>query len=379
MASFQYRIYGEPILPGDDKWNRPLPRDRRGAGGEGEAPFTHGDYFGTARAFLEGEAREPLRAVLWAAREEPVPEDRPGTLCIDLKKHGAFYHPARVTAAGFDASFVLNLAVSEPGRAILDREYDLLVRLNRLNRTDAIPRVYARGSASTEEGQPVRLFLGEWFSGYREFHLSEDEAGNRRMIVWDDDRSNFYLPPEAVADLYRQVAGILTDLYDPESFHQVHPWHHGAGDFVVKPENGAVSVKLVTVRGYGSAMADPGEGDPATLLQGLLLFLLNLSIWTRLDRLDGVGEVVWSDPIAVTATASGFFDALARKPVPAALPDTLSRCFRAFLSVCSAADLMAVAESLVDAYPDGAPEVPVIRPHLDSHIEDLHGALAAFI
>jgi hypothetical protein len=379
VASFQYRVYGRPITPADEIWHRPIPQDRRGTGGDGEAPFTHGDYFETARAFLEGEARESLRAALSEAGEDSVPEERIGTLCIDLKKHGAFYHPARVTADGFASSFVLNLAVSAPGRGILDREYDLLARLNRLKRAEAIPEVYARGSASTGNDRPVRLFLGEWFSGYREFHLSEDEAENRRMIVWDDDRGNFYLSPETVADLYRQVAGILTDLYDAESFDQVHPWHHGAGDFVVKPGEGSVSVKLITVRGYGSAMADPGEGDPASLLQGLLLFLLNLSIWTRLDRLDGVGEVVWSDPMAVGATVTGFFDALSRKPVPAVLPDTLSRCFRAFLSVCDRADLMAVAQSLVDAYPDGAPEVPVVRAHLDAHIEDLHGALAGFI
>lgn len=364
MPLFEYRVYGRPTAPGDALWDRPLPQDRGGPdGSDGTIPFTHGAYFRSARAFLEGEGR----SVLGEAPRGPV--------CIDLKKHGAFYHPAKVTAGGASGALVLNVAVSEAGRALLDRECDCLDRLHAGAESPAIPKVYARGSVVTADGRPVSLFLGEWFSGYREFHISEDESGNRRMIVWDEERGNDFLSLEETADLYRGVAAILTDLYDPGTFHQVYPWHHGAGDFVAKRDGGTLSVRLITVRGHGSAMARPEADAPASLLQGLLLFLLNLSIWTRLDRLDGVGDVVWSDNLAVTATAAGFFEALARKPTPAVLPESLSLCFRAFLSVCGFEDLTAVAESLVAAYPDGAPEIPVIRANLPSHLEDLYKAL----
>ena len=360
MPAFEYRVYGQPTTPGDDLWDRPLPQDRRGPdGSDGNPPLTHGTYFKAARAFLEGIA---LGASM-------------GPVCIDLKKHGAFYHPAKVTAAGASAALVLNLAVSDAGRALLEKECDGLDRLHSGGTTAAIPRVYARGAVVTEDDRPVSLFLGEWFSGYREFHISEDETGARRMIVWDEAGGDYFLTPEETAGLYRGAAEILTDLYDPETFGQVYPWHHGAGDFVVKTEGGSVSVRLITVRGYGPAMARPEEGDPASLLQGLLLFLLNLSIWTRLDRLDGVGEVVWSDNLSVMPTVAGFFDALERKPTPPILPESLALCFRAFLSVCGFEDLAAVAESLVAAYPDGAPESPVIRANLASHLQDLYRPL----
>ncbi len=380
MPLFEYRVYGQPTAPGDDLWDRPLPQDRRGAAAsDGTAPFTHGAYFRAARAFLEGEAQPVLRAALNDASGKAVPGEAMGPVCIDLKKHGAFYHPAKVTAAGASGALVLNVAVSGAGRALLEKECDCLDRIQGRGPTPAVPRVYASGTIPTKHDRPVSLFLGEWFSGYREFHLSEDEAGARRMIVWDDPKGRYFLTPEETAGLYRGAAEILTDLYDAETFEQVHPWHHGAGDFVAKPGGGSVPVKLVTVRGYGTAMARPDSGDPASLLQALLLFLLNLSIWTRLDRLDGVGEVVWSDDRAVAATVAGFFDALERKPTPAVLPEPLALCFRAFLSVCSPGDLMAVADSLVAAYPDNAPEVPVIRAHLSSHLRDLHRALDARI
>ncbi len=366
MPSFEYRVYGQPTAPGDDLWDQPLPRDRRGPdGSDGKPPVTHGACFKAARAFLEGNARTALGAM--------------GPVCIDLKKHGAFYHPAKVTAAGAPAALVLNLAVSDAGRALLEKECDCLDRLRSRGTTSAIPRVCARGAVVTEDDRPVSLFLGEWFSGYREFHISEDEAGARRIIVWDEARGDYFLTPEETTGLYRCAAEILTDLYDPETFDQVYPWHHGAGDFVVKTDGGAVSVRLITVRGYGPAMARPGEGDPASLLQGLLLFLLNLSIWTRLDRLDGVGEVVWSDSLAVAATVAGFFDALERKPAPAILPESLALCFRAFLSVCGFEDLAAVAGSLVAAYPDGAPEISVVRANLASHLQDLYRSLESAV
>lgn len=367
MTAFEYRVYGRPAAPGDAVWDQSLPLDRRGPDvPAGEAAFTYGIYFQAARAFLEGTGGQS-------------PKETGDAVCIDLQKHGAFYHPAKVTGGGFSHARVLNVAVSDPGRALLARECDCLERLHRRGKTAAIPRVYARGDLLTEDGRPVSLFLGEWFSGCREFHISEDGTGRRRMIVWDEARGNFYLQPEATAEVYRQAADILTDLYDAETFDQVHPWHHGAGDFVATFKGGAVSVKLITVRGYGAAMAQPGEEDPATLLQGLLLFLLHLSIWTRLDRLDGVGDVVWSDPSAVEATVTGFFGALERKPTPSVLPESLSVCFRAFLTVCTPEDLMAVAESLVDAYPGGAPETLVIRAHLADHAQRLHRALAAVI
>jgi hypothetical protein len=367
MIDFTYRVYGRPAAPGDAVWDQLLPMDRRGTSAIcGTPAVAYGDYFQAARAFLAGNVGRAF------------PGQRIETVCIDLKKHGALYHPAKVTAAGCPQPLALNAALSEAGRTTLEQECRCLERLGKRG-ISAVPKVYARGEALTEDGRPVRLFLGEWFSGYHEFHISGDDEGRRRAVVWDEDRGNVFLTSKETAEVYRQAARILTELYDPETFEQVHPWRHGAGDFVVNIQGETVSVKLITVRGYGAAMAQPGEGDPAALLQGLLLFLLHLSIWNRLDRLDGVGEVVWADPLAVPATVAGFFDAMEKKPTPSVLPETWSTCFRAFLSVCSLADLTAVAESLADAYPDGLPETPVIRERLPAHVERLHGILTALI
>jgi hypothetical protein len=43
----------------------------------------------------------------------------------------------------------------------------------------------------------------------------------------------------------------------------------------------------------------------------LLIFFLNLSIRMRLDRYDGVGDIVWADGPVVQSTLDGVMDGLA--------------------------------------------------------------------
>ena len=64
-------------------------------------------------------------------------------------------------------------------------------------------------------------------------------------------------------EVYRQAAFILTLYYDVETFEQIFPWHHAAGDFVVKADEGAVDVRLVTARQY-APMIEPNDDMPPT-------------------------------------------------------------------------------------------------------------------
>ena len=63
------------------------------------------------------------------------------------------------------------------------------------------------------------------------------------------------------------------------------------------------------------------------MLQALLIFFLNLSIRMRLDRYDGVGDIVWADGLVVQSTLDGFFEGLALKPSVASMPDSIDKCF----------------------------------------------------
>ena len=240
---------------------------------------------------------------------------------IYAEKHGSDYHPARIdviVASGIIATFVMNVAVTERGRERLYREFDVLKRLNRKDTATGMPflpvvyfqdetRGLGRAHHSPDKDTPFMvMFLADWFQGYHEFHLSvEKRAGHPLgLVVWNTDRGTRFLSETQTAGTYAQVARILTGYYDTRSFQQIFPWHHAAGDFVVRIRPEASEVRLVTARQYAPMV----EG--VSVFDALLFFLLNLSLRTRLDRLDGVGDVAWAADGCVAATLSGFLEGL---------------------------------------------------------------------
>ena len=157
-------------------------------------------------------------------------------------------------------------------------------------------------------------------------------------------------------------------------------WHHGAGDFVIKIDKNDLDLKLVTVRGYAPLFEnlpdfDKGEEDVELILQALLICFLNLSVRMRLDRFDGVGDIVWADRLAVKSTLEGFLEGLARKAQPAFMPDTIDKCFRYYLSLCNQADLYDLSQAAANTFHRRAPEVQVIKRHLNEHVEELSRAM----
>jgi hypothetical protein len=225
------------------------------------------------------------------------------------------------------------------------------------------------------------MFLGEWFQGFNEFHISVDPTDERhKIVVWDQEHGNYFLSTDQAEDLYRQAARILTGYYNLTTSEHISSWHHGAGDFVLRCQDREIDLKLITVRRYAPLFEiDSGiehkEPDAEWILESLLVFFLNLAIKMRIDRLDGVGEIVWSDDIAVKGVLKGFFEGLVSKPPVRSFPGSLADGFRKYLSACTPADLVDLNFAMVQAYHPMAPEVPIIRQNLEQHVKDLYRAM----
>jgi len=95
----------------------------------------------------------------------------------------------------------------------------------------------------------------------------------------------------------------------------------------------------------------------------------------RLDRIDGVGAMVWSDPDVVQSTVAGFFEGLAQKPAMPALPDSVDSCFSYYLSVCRREDLFELADAVVNRFHPSASEFSLIKQHLSEHVQTLFRAI----
>jgi hypothetical protein len=390
MPRFKFFLssINNPVQEGDLIWLTPIPLSRHQSAGtfkpDSDVFINHGDYFTAVRDFLDRDRCAILAQSTSQHLHQNITPGEIKEIRIYLDKHGEFYHPAKVVIVLQDVKipFVLNVAVSDVGKQFVQREYRLLKKLGMDFLHSFIPKVYAQSDVFSITGQvEARMFLGEWFEGFNEFHISFDAGDNTyKIIVWDHEHGNFFLTDHQTTELYRQATKILTYYYNIETFEQIFSWHHAAGDFVVKCQKDDIEVKLVTVRQYRSMFEHDGaveimEPDSEMILEALLVFFFNMTIKMRVDRLDGVGDMVWSDDVAIKGMLKGFFEGLALKSNISVFEEPISRCFLRHLLSCSQEDFMDLNHAIVHTYPSQAPEAPVIRQHLGKHVEDLYNAV----
>jgi hypothetical protein len=358
-----------------------LPEARQRDAG-GDAPgMTYGAYLEALREALEKDGaalvREAVRTRLGDAAENSLEE-----IAVTPVKHGAFYHPARVdvkTGAGV-CRFAANVAIAEPGLSCLAHETGVLRALEAFRPGPYAPK--ARGAAlaeaAREDGtrQPVAVLLTDWFSGFHEFHLSGKTGAEEGLGVriWDKGHTGRFLDPREEAELYWSMAFVLGYYYDLGTSGQVLAWHNAAGDFVVRAARGRVEARLVTARHYGP-LAGGGDDAEEALFLGLMATLANGTLRLRLDRLDGVGELALAEARAVWPAVLGFFAGLARAFSETASGEPLNP-FLKHLKEQTEEDWGECLEALLEACPDGSPDLPALRAGAPGHCRELGRALS---
>ncbi len=382
-SRFHFFISGEKkeVVPGSDLWELPLSGNRTAinSGFQSEAKnrdaeITIGDYFSASCEVLSKKKNSILMAGLKDHFQRPVTMDDIYSVSIFLEKHGAFYHPLKIKVELKDSKiclFVVNGAVSIPGLSLIEREYSLISKLNQTFSKPYLPRVSGLDILDTRHGR-MGFFLGEWLEDYKEFHVTAGRNQNQ-IVIWESDGSCSYLQEKDALPIYREAARILTYYYDIETFEQIYPWHHAAGDFVVKQAAGEFHVKLITVRGYSPVTEfNPDEPDKKNLiLPSLLLFFFNLTLRMRLDRLDGTGKAALLGDGIICSTIDGFLEALDEKSKDYDYGD-LKLSFIAFVKgwhLKQIKDIMATIMGYNDMNPS---ENQLIKENLETHCRIIH-------
>lgn len=292
---------------------------------------------------------------------------------VFLVKHGHFYHPAKIAVVVSDETFlfVLNLAASEEGLFCMEREYPVLKMLGDEN--PSIPSVYEKATVTVGDNSVFSMFLATWFDGYNEFHISYDD-GVKKIIVWDYEKGVYFLSEDEVFQLYKKASEIMTDCYNVETFEQIQPWHHAAGDFVVKNNGGSIDVKLITVRQYTSLFENTFD-DTESILEAALIFLVSLSIRMRLDRVDGVDESVWADDVALEAVVEGFCESLGHHKRPAVFEADLLPSFKKYVSDTGLELLNEFSRMVLGSYHPDSSDFSVASDNLSRHVAGLEQEL----
>lgn len=346
--------------------------------------MTYGDYFQSAGDFLTRHL-PALISILGGTTEREAASSAIEDIDIHLVKHGAFYHPAKVTVHTDQGQFLmaLNVAVGREGRALLAIETANLQRLyHDAIRRDVIPRVLVQGEGGIPGKKPVPIFAAEWFDGFCEFHIcaDSDRREGQAWKVWDEN-GDWCMAPDQVAALYRLTASILTSCYCPLTFEAVLDWHHAAGDFVVKRSGREVDVRLVTVRRYAPLCDVPADDGKtlADILDAWVLFVLDLTLRIRLDRLDGVGRVVWADDWVVPHVWQGFVQGAGHMAARLELPADFIDGFFQYMAAHSVADLIGLGRSVAARLTKLPEETAVIHEHLSGHAALLKDAIERWV
>jgi hypothetical protein len=221
------------------------------------------------------------------------------------------------------------------------------------------------------------MSVAEWLEGYNEWHLTVDQDGKQAVLIWDMEKGNRRASSDEGRSIFREAARILTLYYDPKNYRQIYPWHHAAGDFVVKCVAGATQVKLTTARNYLPLISFPTQAD-TNRVTAFLAFLLNMTVQMRLDKLGGVGEPVWAQAEFVHPCLEGFFEAVQIMKSEGRWNLGKGSNLLTLLKKFSSEELHRLYDPLMASYREEKPEdFDVVQRNLETHVSTLWKALQA--
>jgi hypothetical protein len=342
--------------------------------------LTLGDYFKALQWFLLESPSEPLLKALRQRAGSRVSHGDIQEIRILSEKHGAFYHVSRIKVLlgqRWD-TFALVAAISPIGKDSLRREFEILEMLNAFFCCSYLPEVFTWGEVSVPKQVPFEtwgMLLQEWFADYHEWHLLPGDGNKQCLVLWDLQRGYRQLEGETVLQVFRQTAKILTLYYDIRAFRQIHPWHHGAGDFVVRERDGIVDVKLTTVRGY-DALGNFGQPGEDHLLTALVFFFLGLTLKIRIDKRDGTGEPVFAGRDVLKGVVEGFLEALRIKEreglYPLGNPEELAALLKSF----SEKEIITLMDAVLEIQtPEDPADLALLRTNLEGHAADVYRSI----
>jgi hypothetical protein len=345
-----------------------------------DAGILYGPYLEALAAFLSRDSFTPLRQALEEHLQLPVPLESIRAVRIVSVKHGAIYHVARILAnvAGNECSLAVNTAMRPEQQAFLENEFNLLRELQGTLDRSCLPRPCLLGEASYRDGaNPAKSFMLsilEWFDDFHEFHYSRQEPRKVQAVrVWAGGREDLFLDTEQEQLLYGDAAAILTAYLDARDFRQIYPWHHAAGDFVVRVSGKDLNVRLITARDYRSLLSL--DRDPEAIWIGIAHFFLNLSLRMRLDRWDGTGDLVWAGAHILEGVIAGFLHSWSQKAGKQPALPSASHVIDVLRSF-DGDEWLALAEIVLPQATIENEETSFLEAHLETHVSELASAMA---
>ncbi len=344
-------------------------------------PFlTLGHYFHVLKSFIFSR-RQKIERLISTKSARGLTFDKLEVMEIISEKHGAFYHVSKISFnnGSTSCSLGINTAIGIEQGELLANEYKLMSTLNKNFASDHLPQVHIFEQINFPQGHGSEFFtfvLTDWLDGFYEWHIAPAKGGkNQEIIIWDSMEGHRVAEEKVSAEIFRQIARILTLYYNPHTFDQVLSWHNAAGDFVVKDSGPNTEVKLTTVRKYGPLLNYPRDNSFNPGIP-LVYFFMDLMLRIRLDRLEGTGQPVWADKTFLYYAFRGFLEGFktitGQGKYLGIKPDELLQLLKSF----SVPELRNLMSPLISLHEDQS-DLGLIKKHLNTHVKELKDVIGS--
>lgn len=343
-------------------------------------PFlTLGGFLEAVRDFVWADDGQPLVGLLKRPGGDAFHPADIQRLIIRYEKYGTLYQIVSIEAHAHDTifKFAVSTAYTQAARASLKGEADLIQALFEKHRQPFLPRMYFSRRVKVPVSGRTAIFhmaLSQWFEGYHEWHFSGAAENADTVTIWDMQNGFRQATDAEKGAMIQQIARILTIYLDLPTGRRIHPWHHGAGDFIVRTDADPIDVRLISVRGYAPLLH--GEDQPSHPLEVLTVFLADLSLKMRLDKHEGVGDPLWAGDWVLPLLLTGFIEGLKNKAED--LGDVTVDDVIQSLKNHPKDVLHDALARRIGVYAQTDPQDhPVLVRHLDAHCAALHQAIQA--
>lgn len=344
-------------------------------------PFlTLGNFFSEIKDFLLDGNGAQLKDLLGKKRREVQSLEKINRLIIRYEKYGILYHILSIDVESDDFSerFALSAAQFPDAKISLEREYDLYSRLNTRFGFDYLQEPYQKATISIKKGDGVETFLimvSKWFEGYHEWHFIGNRDIAESVIIWDMEKGYRSISQEDIRKIIFEASKILTLYYDPVTFHRIYPWHHGAGDFIIKLNKDDLDVRLISVRGY-EPIDQIVKREIFSPVDGIIFFLIEMTVKMRIDKKEGMGNPIWVGNFILPSVLGGFIEGIQVKEDGKNFPGLATKELLARLTGISRQEFHSLFMSYLDEYSKIDPvDSSVIRVHSEQHVADLYHAI----
>jgi hypothetical protein len=345
-------------------------------------PFlTLGDFLEGVRSFVWSDRGERMAGLLQASGHPPLRPDDIDRLCLTFEKYGTLYHILRLEAHihGRTFRYAVSVAHSAGAQTILEREFNLVAELHQKFRLPYIPKIHRHAEVairgSDHRTESFAITLADWFTHYHEWHFDGDPNQAAGAVIWDMEQGFRALSHDEIGVIISLAAKILTLYFDCPTTRRIHPWHHGAGDFIVCLSGSAIDVRLISVRGYEPLSTSPELPlkTPAALMEGLMAFVLDLSLKMRLDKREGVGETIWAADFIIPFILDGFAKGIKEKEGKGELAGLSSDQVIQDFKRRSQREIRGILAQRISAYHRTDPrDHPVLIRHLTAHCDQVY-------